>query len=185
MKFVKGLSLILALLVLCSVFYACDEPSEDIDVNLPEREFYEVKVSFQIKDSTGKTVIEALDYNYKGHAEPTILNVLDTYLAIEKDWVCKIKDDGERKQITQIGGMKVDAKDGEYWGIVTNLTTAKDEEGNEIPALKKNAEGNTISALNLSLEEINKQMNDEVSMDKALLVEGAEFTVIQIVIADE
>ncbi len=188
MKFVKGLSLILALIILCSALFACDNgDGGDIDVNLPEREFYEVKVSFQVKDSTGKTVIEAIDYNYKGHAEPTILNVLDTYLAVVKDWVCKIKVDEEvgTKQITQIGGMKVDAKNGEYWGIVSNLTTVKDEDGKETPALKKNAEGNTLSALNLSLEEIKKQMNDEASMDKVVLIDGAEFTVIQIVIGND
>ncbi len=181
MKFVKGLSLILALLIMCSALFACEGPSEDIDVNLPEREFYEVNVSFQIKDSTGKTIIDAQNYNYKGHAEPTILNVLDTYLAVVKNWVCKIKVDEERgtKQITQIGGMKVDAKNGEYWGIVTNVVN-NEKDGVVNVSVKEG-----VSALNLSLEEINKQMNDEASMDKVLLTNGAEFTVIQVVIADD
>lgn len=182
MKFVNGFSLLLALLFVCSVFFACDSSSKgDENVDLPEREFYEVTVSFQIKDSSGKTIIDAKDYVYKGHPEPTILNVLDTYLAVVRNWVCKIKVDEERgtKQITQIGGMKVDAKNGEYWGIVTNVINKENADGTLSATVKEG-----VSALNLSLEDINKQMNEDDSMDKVLLTDGAEFTVIQVVSED-
>ena len=181
MKFVKGFSLVLALLFVCSAFFACDSSSKENNANLPEREFYEVTVSFQIKDSSGKTIIDAKDYVYKGHPEPTILNVLDSYLAVVKNWVCKIKVDEERgtKQITQIGGMKVDAKNGEYWGIVTNVVNKQNEDGTQSATVKEG-----VSALNLSLEDINKLMNEDTSMDKVLLTDGAEFTVIQVVSED-
>ena len=174
MKFVKGFSLVLALLFVCSAFFACDSSSKENNANLPEREFYEVTVSFQIKDSSGKTIIDAKDYVYKGHPEPTIL-------AVVKNWVCKIKVDEERgtKQITQIGGMKVDAKNGEYWGIVTNVVNKENADGTLSATVKEG-----VSALNLSLEDINRQMNEDDSMDKVLLTDGAEFTVIQVVSED-
>ena len=116
MKILKILSFVLVLSMITCVFFSCDAGNAgDADVAIPERDLYTVTVSFQIKDSTGKTVIEAIDYTYKGHAEPTILNVLDTYLAVEEDWVCKID---KNNTITQIGGMKANKNNGDYWGYV-------------------------------------------------------------------
>ena len=62
MKFLKMLSVIMAMLMLCCLFVACDEEEGGGDITLPDRELYNVTVSFQIKSSDGKTQIEALDY---------------------------------------------------------------------------------------------------------------------------
>ncbi len=174
MKFTKILSLVLALLMLSCTFIACDEgdPEGDANYNLPERDFYDIKVSFQIKDASGNTQIDAPEYNYKSHATPTILNVLDTYLSVEEDWTCKI--DNKTNTITQIGGMKIDKKNGDYWGFVTNATA--DDSGNV--TLKD------MSAINLSLDQINKHKSDG-KMSETLLTDGAEFTVILFTFADE
>ena len=127
MKFVKILSVILVLAMLCCAFIACDSEGkgDDVDIDLPERNFYDIKVSFQIKDATGKTQIEAIDYNYKGHAEPTMLNILQTYLSVVEDWTCKID---KTNSITQIGGMKANKNNGEYWGFVNgSMNLSKDD----------------------------------------------------------
>ncbi len=166
MKLIKFFSFVLALMMLGCTLMACDGGSSggDEDYDLPEREFYSINVSFQIKDATGKTVIDAVDYNYKSHAEPTILNVLDTYLSVVEDWTCKID---KTNTITQIGGMKANKNNGEYWGFVTNTTT--DASGNV--SLKD------MSAINLSMDQINKYKSDG-KMSGTTLIDGAEFTVI-------
>ncbi len=171
MKFLKIVSLIMVFAVLGCVFMSCDQGDGDVDVNLPEREFYSINVSFQIKDATGKTVIEAIDYNYKGHAEPTILNVIDTYLSVVADWTCKID---KNNTITQIGGMKANKNNGDYWGFVTNATT--NAESGEV-TLKD------MSAINLSMEQIDKYKSDG-KMSSTMLTDGAEFTVI-LFVSDE
>ena len=165
MKFAKILSLVLVMAMLCCSFIACESGNEgeDLDIDLPERDFYVVTVSFQIKDPTGKTVIEAIDYEYKGHAEPTIINVVENYLAVVADWTCKIDKSGK---LTQIGGMKAGKYD--YWGFVTNVT--KNEKTGEI-TLKD------VSAMNLSLEQIKKQAA-EGTINDTMLIDGAEFTLI-------
>ena len=165
MKFVKILSLILVMAMLSCSFIACDssDKGEELDIDLPERDFYTVTVSFQIKDSTGKTAIEAIDYKYKGHSEPTIINVVENYLNVVADWTCKIDKNGK---LTQIGGMKAGKYD--YWGFVTNVT--KNEKTGEL-SLKD------VSALNLSLEQIKKQAA-EGTINDTMLIDGAEFTLI-------
>ena len=156
MKFAKILSVVMVLALLCCTFIACDDSGdgEDIDIDLPEREFYNITVSFQIKDATGKTQIEAIDYNYKGHAEPTILNILETYLSVVQDWTCKID---KTNSITQIGGMKANKNDGEYWGFVNG-------------------------AINLSKEDIKDDLS-EGKMSETIIEDGGIFTVM--LIADE
>ncbi len=168
MKKSKILSLILILAMLSCTFIACDSGSSDSGIDIPERDLYTVKVAFQIKDSTGKTVIDVPEYTYKGHAEPTILNVLDTYLSVVEDWTCKID---KTNTITQIGGMKANKNNGDYWGFVTNTSVVENEDGTRDVVLKD------MSAINLSMEEIQKRKSDG-SMNKALLTDGAEFTVI-------
>ncbi len=170
MKLIKTLSIVLAMLMLCCSFVACDQGGDGSDVELPERPFYDMNVSFQIKDATGKTVIDVPSYNYKSHAEPTILNVVDTYLAVVMEWTCKID---KTNTITQIGGMKANKNNGDYWGFVTNAVT--DADGNV--SLKD------MSAINLSLEQINKNKSDG-KMSSTLLTDGAEFTVILFVSED-
>lgn len=172
MKKIRILTLALVVCLLACTFVACDNGGEEGDgVQLPERTFYEMTVSFQIKDSTGKTVIDAKNYTYKSHAEPSILNVIDTYLTVVEDWTCKID---KTNTITQIGGMKANKNNGDYWGFVTNAVA--DSKTGEI-TLKD------MSAINLSVEEINKYKSDG-KMSAALLTDGAEFTVMLFVSED-
>lgn len=172
MRIVKILSLALVICLLSCTFIACDEGGNNgSDYQLPEREFYDIHVSFQIKDSTGKTVIEAQNYNYKSHAEPTILNVVDTYLSVVEDWTCKID---KTNTITQIGGMKANKNNGDYWGFVTNAVTNSSTGDVTL---------SDMSALNLSVEQINKYKSDG-KMSATLLTEGAEFTVMLFVSED-
>lgn len=161
MKTVRIITLVLALAMMCCMFVSCN--NEDAgDVVLPEREFYEVKASFQIKSADGKTQIEANDYIYKGHAEPTMLNVINSYLTIVEEWTCKID---KTNTLVQIGGMKASKKDGEYWGFVM---------------CKRDDEGNIKSgALNLSLEYIKKNLSDGKMAD-TMIQNGDEFTIILI-----
>ena len=197
MKILKILSFVLVLSMITCVFFSCDAGGAgDADIAIPERDLYTVTVSFQIKDSTGKTVIEATDYTYKGHAEPTILNVLDTYLSVEEDWVCKID---KNNTITQIGGMKANKNNGDYWGYVSNVKgelteelKAKrngDEEKNVAPealTVEEIAGCFTIKdmqAIGLSLEQIKKNQSEGALKD-AFLIDGAQFTVILFVSED-
>ena len=189
MKIIKLLSFVLVLSMISCVFLACDgSGSGSSDIEVPERELYTVTVSFQIKDPTGKTQVEAINYTYRGHAEPTILNILDTYLSVEAGWVCKID---KTNTITQIGGMKANKNNGDYWGFVSNVSGQLTEElktkraGDDGKAPESLTAEEIAScftlkdkeAINLSLEQIKKSLSDGAMKD-AFLIDGAEFTVI-------
>ncbi len=163
-KLIRILAAIMAITALSCIFVACDNKDEDEDIDLPERELYKVTVSFQIKGADGITVLEETNYTYKGHSEPTILNVVNNYLSVVADFTCKID---KNNTITQIGGMKANNKDN-YFGFVTNVVV--NEEDNSV-SLKE------MSAINLSLEQINKYKSDK-KMSDTLLIDGAEFTII-------
>ena len=197
MKILRLVSLVLVLSMITCVFFSCDSGSSgDVDIAIPERDIYTVTVSFQIKDSTGKTQVEAIDYTYKGHAEPTILNILDTYLSVEADWVCKID---KTITITQIGGMKANKNNGDYWGYVSNVSgnlteelkgkRSGDEDKKVAPeALTAEEIASCFSlkdstAINLNLEQIKKGLGDGALKD-AFLIDGAQFTVILITSED-
>ena len=160
---IRILAAIMAITALSCIFVACDNGDTDEDIDLPEREFYEVTVSFQIKGADGVTVIEAIDYTYKGHSKPTIVNVVNNYLSVVADWTCKID---KNNTITQIGGMKANNKDN-YFGFVTNVVV--DDNGNV-------SLGN-MPAINLSLDQINRNKSDK-KMSDTPVINGAEFTII-------
>ncbi len=198
MKILKLLSFVLVLSMITCVFFSCDGAGAgDADVVIPERDIYTVTVSFQIKDATGKTQIEAIDYTYKGHAEPTILNILDTYLSVEADWVCKID---KTNSISQIGGMKANKNNGDYWGFVSNVSgqltdTLKEkrngDEDKKVAPQALTAEEiascftiKDTAAINLSVEQIKKSLGDGALKD-AFLVDGAQFTVMLIKSSEE
>ena len=162
-KLIRILAAIMAITALSCMFVACDNKDEDEDIELPERKLFEVTVSFQIKGADGVTVLEETDYTYKGHSEPTILNVVKNYLSVVADWTCKID---KNNTITQIGGMKANNKDN-YFGFVTNVFV--DDDGN--------ATLDDMSAINLSLEQINRNKSDK-KMSETPLLDGAEFTII-------
>lgn len=114
MKAIRLISLVLALTTLCCIFVACDQ-SDIADIVLPERPFYDMKVSFQIKNDEGRTLVDAVEYNYKGHEDPTILNIISDYLVIEQDWKCTVD---KNNTLVQVGGTKASAKNGEYWAFM-------------------------------------------------------------------
>lgn len=169
-QLIKILAAIMAITAIACLFVACDNDDTDEIIELPERELYTVTVSFQIKNSAGETVIEAIDYTYKSHSEPTILNVVNNYLSVVADWTCKID---KNNTITQIGGMK--ASKGDYWGFVTNVVV--NENDNSV-SLKDS------SAINLSMDQINKYKSGG-KMSDTPVIDGAEFTIILFVSEDD
>ena len=115
MKTVRLVSVILVLAMLCCSFIACSTTEEDVE--LPERPFYNMTVSFQIKNDSGKTIVDAEKYNYKGHEDPTILNIVTDYLAIEANFKYTVD---ENNILTKIGGTK--AGKNEYWSFTMNVS---------------------------------------------------------------
>jgi hypothetical protein len=97
------------------MFISCNQGTEE-EVPLPERDFYDMTVSFQIKNSSGKTIVEAVNYNYKGHEEPTILNIISDYLYIVAEYRCTIN---KNNVLQQVGGVK--ARSGDYWGFMEGV----------------------------------------------------------------
>ena len=118
MKSIRLISLFLVLLVLGCSLIACD--TEDWqNVELPERPFYDMTVSFQIKDETGRNIIDAPNYNYTGHEEPTILNIITDYLDIEVEY--KYSIDEKNKILLSIGNKKADTSKGQYWAFMMGV----------------------------------------------------------------
>ena len=154
MKAIKLISVLLILTTLCCTFIACDQGSID-DIELPERPFYDMTVSFQIKNASGKTIIDAVDYNYKGHEDPTILNIISDYLVIVADYKCTMD---KNNTLVQVGGLKASVSKGEYWAFMlgTNLDVQ------EILADKSLRSKNLIDA----------------KMSDYLVEDGASFTIV-------
>ena len=116
---VRIIAIALAFVLLGCTLIACD----DVDLSeivLPEREFYDMTVSFQIADAKGNMVVDAVDYNYKGHEAPTVLNIISDYLAIEVDMKCVITDN----TLVQIGtgsDGKANIEKGDYWAFANGI----------------------------------------------------------------
>lgn len=110
MKTIRLVSVILVLAMLCCSFIACSTTEEEVE--LPERPFYDIKVSFQIKNASGKNIVEVENYNYKGHEDPTILNIVTDYLAIEANFKYTVD---ENNILTKIGSTK--AGKNERWSF--------------------------------------------------------------------
>lgn len=160
MKLTKLLSIFLAASMLACMFVACDNGgalSDDDAPDLPERDFYDITVSFQIKNAAGETEINAENYNYKSHAEPTVLNIVDHYLAIVAEYTCKID---ENDTLIQVGGMKADKKKKlDFWGFV-------------------------VGKVNLSKAEVMSNLS-EGKMSNTLIEDGGKFTIMLILGEEE
>ena len=115
MKIIRILSVLLVAAILCCSLISCNN-GKDVEVELPERDFYDMTVSFQIKNSSGKTIVEAIDYNYKGHEEPTILNIITDYLYIVEEYRYSID---KNNTLQQVAGTK--ARSGDYWGFMAGI----------------------------------------------------------------
>ena len=119
MKIIRVLAIALACVLLSCAFVACEEVDLN-DIVLPERDFYNMTVSFQIADSNGDILVDAVDYNYKGHETPTVLNIISDYLAIEVDMKCVINDN----TLVQVGttpAAKANIDKGDYWAFANGI----------------------------------------------------------------
>ena len=157
MKSIRILSLILILATLGCLFISCSKNGEEIQ--LPERDFYDMTVSFQIKNSSGRTIVSAENYNYKGHEEPTILNIISDYLYIVEEYKFTID---KNNTLVQVGNTK--AKSGEYWAFMDGID-------HDVQAILANS----------SLQ--NKHFIDE-KMSEYLIEDGGQFTVVLVPSAD-
>ena len=152
MKFVRVISVILVMTALCCSFISCNNGS-DAEAELPERPFYDMTVSFQIKNSQGKTIVEAVDYNYKGHEDPTILNIITDYLYIVEEFRYTID---KNNVLQQVGGEK--AKDGQYWGFMDGID-------HDVQAILAN-------------DKLQKNYLIDKKMSEYLIKDGGKFTVV-------
>lgn len=125
MKAIRIISLLLICAMMGCFFISCDEVNLE-DIVLPERDFYDITVSFQIADSEGVLLHDVVDYNYKGHEVPTILNIISDYLYIEADEKCVIDNGTTLVQVGAKSTAKANINKGDYWafavGIGHNLT---------------------------------------------------------------
>ena len=120
MKAIRIIALMLACTMIGCFFISCDEVNIE-DIVLPEREFYDITVSFQIADSTGDILHDVKDYNYKGHETPTILNIISDYLYIEADQKCVIDNGTTLVQIGTKPTAKANINKGDYWAFATGI----------------------------------------------------------------
>lgn len=152
MKFLRIISVLLIIAALCCSFISCSNGDGE-EAPLPERPFYDMTVSFQIKDSKGKTIVEASDYNYKGHEDPTILNIITDYLYIVEEFRYTID---KNNVLQQVGGTK--AKSGQYWGFMDGID-------HDVQAI-------------LASEKLQKSYLIDKKMSEYLIEDGGEFTVV-------
>ena len=152
MKLTRIVSFIMIIAILSCSFISCNQGGEE-EIPLPEREFYDMTVSFQIKNSSGKTIVEAVDYNYKGHEEPTILNIISDYLYIVAEYRCTID---KNNVLQQVGGVK--ARSGDYWGFMEGVD-------HDVQAILANPSLQT------------KHLIDK-KMSEYLIEDGGKFTVV-------
>ncbi len=154
MKSIRLISLLLALLVLGCVFVACDT-NDYASIELPERPFYDITVSFQIKDNTGKTIFDAVNYNYKGHEDPTILNIISDYVVIEEDYKFTVD---KNNILVSIGGYKANTSKGDYWAFMKGT-------GHDVQAILKD-------------ENQQKKKFIDGKMSEYVVKDGDSFTVV-------
>ena len=159
MKSIRLISLFLVVLMLGCALIACDTENYE-DIELPERPFYDMTVSFQIKDDTGRTIIDAVNYNYKGHEDPTLLNVISDYVVIEADYAFKI--DSKNNTLTQIGGFKANLSKGEYWAFMSGT-------GHDVQAILANPELQNKYFINGKMSEYEVKDGDSFTI---VLVKG-------------
>ena len=152
MKFVKIISVILVIAALCCTFISCNTSAEE-EAALPERPFYNITVSFQIKNSQGKTIVDAVDYNYKGHEDPTILNIITDYLYIVEEFKYTID---KNNVLQQVGGLK--AKSGQYWGFMDGID-------HDVQAI-------------LASDKLQKEYLIDKKMSEYLIEDGGKFTIV-------
>lgn len=154
MKSIRLISALLIIVALCGTLIACSG-DEMTEIELPARPFYDMKVSFQIKDSNGRTIIDAENYNYKGHEDPTILNIISDYLVIEAEYKCTID---KNNTLVQVGGIKASVSKGEYWAFMMGT-------GHDVQAILADKNLQTKSFI-------------DAKMGDYLIEDGGSFTIV-------
>ncbi len=159
MKAFRILAVVLVCVMLSCLFVACDE-ADLSQIVLPERDFYDMTVSFQVANDKGEIIIDAKDYNYKGHETPTILNILSDYLAIEVNMKCVIQDN----TLVQIGTSsfcKASIDKGDYWAFANGI-------------------GHNVGALIEDDKLQNKTFVNDQRMSDYIVEDGGAFTIVLI-----
>ncbi len=184
MKFVKIIAIVLLVAMIGCSFVACmpeddagDKPKVEKDttpppVGTPSQGITEIKVSFEIKDSSGTNIYRELDYEYKGF-EPTILGVLKYYFEVEiNEYIATYEEEEFSNMIWIIGDYE--AKPGQYW---TALRGNKFTDSN----------GNPITVKNLVKPENENILQSYMisSMSEHVLADGETFTVVLVGTPDE
>jgi hypothetical protein len=121
MKSLKLFSLLMAVMMLCSLMVACggnNEATETTTASLAPA--FAATVSIKVVDMEGNEVINAANYSYQsGTTAPTAFAVLDDYCYMNFDngeGMVKVDADG---RLVSVG--KVAAVDGaSYWSITVN-----------------------------------------------------------------
>ena len=154
MKSIRLISLFLVFVILGCSIIACDTDNW-ADIQLPERPWYDMTFSFQIKDNTGRNIFDVENYNYKGHEDPTILNVITDYIEIEANYKCSVDDNNI---LVSIGKYKADSKNGDYWAFMKGT-------GHDVQAI-------------LASESLQKKNFIDGKMSEYELKDGDSFTVV-------
>ncbi len=177
MKFVKIIAMVLLVAMIGCSFIACmpedntgDKPKVEKDttpppVGTPSQGITEIKVSFEIKDSSGTNIYRELDYEYKGF-DPTILGVLKYYFEVEiNEFIATYEEEEFSNMIWIIGDHE--AKPGQYWTALR---------GNKFT----DNSGNPITVKNLIKPENEELMQSYMisSMSEHTLTNGETFTVV-------
>ncbi len=177
MKFIKIIAVVLLVAIIGCSFIACmpeddttDKPKVEKDTTPPPTGFpsaglTEIKVSFEIKDSSGTNIYRELDYEYKGF-DPTILGVLKYYFEVEINEFIATYEEEEFSDMLWIIG-NYEAKPGQYW---TALKGNKFTDNN----------GNPITVKNLIKPENEDILQSYMisSMSEHKLQNGETFTVV-------
>jgi hypothetical protein len=139
MKLIRITSLILAVIMLSTMFVGCKKDKEsasDLPKDAYSEAWYTVKVSFKIQydavryeEGTDKKIqytvdlFDVTDYEYESHKKPTILNIVCDYLAIETDYQFKV---AKNNQLTKIGKFPDNkTQKGMYWAFAKGINNDK------------------------------------------------------------
>ena len=159
MKIIRILAVALACVLLSCAFISCD----DVDLEsivMPEQDFYDMTVSFQIFDGKGTLIADAVDYNYKGHETPTILNIISDYLAIEIEGGMKcVITDNTLVQIGSGSDGKANIEKGDYWAFAVGV-------------------GHDIEKILADTKLQDKTFVNDQKMSDYLVEDGGSFTVV-------
>ena len=159
MKIIRIVSIVLVCMLLGCAFISCD----DVDLEsivMPEQDFYDMTVSFQIFDGKGTMIADAVDYNYKGHEAPTVLNIISDYLAIEPEGGIKcVITDNTLVQIGAGNDGKANIEKGDYWAFAVGV-------------------GHDIDKILTDSKLQDKTFVNDQKMSEYLVEEGGSFTVV-------